>query len=366
MLRVSVVSAENDLDGLREEWDDLLSRSRSASIFQTWEWITVSWQYFGQRKRLLVLCVRDGERLVGLAPLELTSMYLSPLRRLQFIGTGVSDYLDFVLDADSEDAVLAAIDSWLADNHECWDLLDLQNIPENSSTKRPWNGSRLRRELLRQEICPYLPLPESWDEMHSSFGKKMRYNLGYYERLMKRNFNVHLDALSAHELDEGMSAFFHLHTQRWRKRFLPGMLTGERKQKFHRDIAWLAHKKGWLRLHGLRLDGKLQSILYCFTFNDRGYYYLGGFEPELSKYSPGTVLTGYAIRDAIERGCTEFDFLRGNEPYKSRWTQHGRTNFRLVVKKETSRSRIAAAVCRLEQRIEHRVKHELHKRIGAG
>ena len=57
-------------------------------------------------------------------------------------------------------------------------------------------------------------------------------------------------------------------------------------------------------------------MLYCFNHGGKGYYYQGGFEPQLARYSPGTVLTAHAIRDAIDRGASEFDFLRGDEPYK--------------------------------------------------
>ena len=369
MLEVTEISAPAEMDLLRVEWDDLLARSRDASVFQTWEWISTCRRHYGNGKRMVLITVRDGGRLIGLAPLELTSMYGLPLKRLQFIGTGVSDYLDFVLDADTEELALSAIFRRLSE-YRRWDLLDLQNIPENSPTRKYWHISNgipgWCGEMVEGEICPSLPLAGTWEEMQSHFGKKMRFNLGYYERLMRRNFDVDLSELSSDDIDDGMSAFFHLHTQRWRKRWLPGMLVGDRKQAFHREFAWLAHTRNWLRLHGLRLDGQLQSVLYCFAYNGRGYYYLGGFEPELSKYSPGTVLTGYAIRDAIEHGCREFDFLRGNEPYKSRWTDQYSTNARLVIRKDTPGSKIAASICRLEQKIEHKVKHELHKRIGAG
>jgi CelD/BcsL family acetyltransferase involved in cellulose biosynthesis len=144
------------------------------------------------------------------------------------------------------------------------------------------------------------------------------------------------------------------------------MLVGASKRGFHREIAKSCAERGWLRLHGLRLEGALKAILYCFAFKGKGYYYLGGFNPELSKYSLGTVLTGFAIRDAIDSGCDEFDFLRGNEPYKSRWTKESRMNSRLIVRRDGSSSRLAASICGFEQRVEQKVKHELHKRIGAG
>lgn len=367
MLAVSEISNAEGLSALREEWDDLLTRSKNAGIFQTWEWVSTTWKYYGRGKKILIACVRDGDRLVGLAPFEITRMYALPLRRLQIIGTGTSDYLDFILDSEHEVAAAEAVLGWLNDSDKRWDLLDLQQFPEDSPTLGTLGASPVQGEIVVGEHCPYLPLADTWEEMLPRFGKKTRSNIGYYERITRRDFaEVTIGALGESELDEGMDAFFELHTQRWRKRWLPGMLVGAARQGFHREVARLCLNRGWLRLYGLRLDGVLRAVLYCYAFNGRAYYYLGGFDPTLSKYSIGTVLTGFAIRDSIENGCREFDFLRGDEPYKYRWTDSQRTNSRLILPSRTLGSHPASAICRLEQRVEHRVKHELHKRLGAG
>ena len=59
----------DSLDALREEWESLLERCSSATIYQTWEWNQAWWQAFGKGKQLrLVQILRDGQ-LVGIAPL---------------------------------------------------------------------------------------------------------------------------------------------------------------------------------------------------------------------------------------------------------------------------------------------------------
>jgi hypothetical protein len=46
----------------------------------------------------------------------------------------------------------------------------------------------------------------------------------------------------------------------------------------------------------------------------------------------------FLLRECIEKGFTEYDMTRGNEPYKMQWTNKYRRNFevRLVHKKITS------------------------------
>jgi hypothetical protein len=51
------------------------------------------------------------------------------------------------------------------------------------------------------------------------------------------------------------------------------------------------------------------------------YYYQAGFDPKYEEWSVGLVVMGKCIEDAISRELSEFDFLRGDEPYKKRWTK---------------------------------------------
>src|SRR5205823_1558429 len=130
---------------------------------------------------------------------------------------------------------------------------------------------------------------------------------------------LEIETAAKDDLDGGMEALFRLHQRRWRGRGLPGQFASGRVRAFHREVAQQCATRGWLRLHTLRLDGRIQAVLYCFHYGGGGYYYLGGFEPELARYSPGTVLTAHAIRSAIDEGAREFDFVRGDEPYKYVW-----------------------------------------------
>lgn len=367
MLEVSEIGGRAELESIRTEWEDLLVRSRNATIFQTPEWLLSYHRFFGGG-RVATIAVRDRGKLIALAPLGIGAMYGLPLRRLGFLATGATDYLDFLLDPQAQEPALQALFSRLESSLGHWDVLDLQQVPQESPTLAFWRGrdaaDGLTPELIEQEECPGMLLPATWDEFLAGLGKKTRGNIGYYERIARRDFDFSIGALGPEDVPEGMTALFHLHAQRWRKRWLPGVLTGAGRQAFHREVARLFAQKGWLRLYALRLNGDIKAVLYCFSYGGKGYYYLGGFEPSLAKYSLGTVLTAHAIRDSIEAGLKEFDFLRGNEPYKSRWTGSHKMNHRLLLRKSTPRSDLAAGVIRAERKIEHSFKEALAKRLG--
>ncbi len=218
---------------------------------------------------------------------------------------------------------------------------------------------------LPMEPCPYLTLPADWKTLTARLSKKMRSNLGYYERLLDKTFeNVRFHCADEQTLEAGMTALFDLHQKRWNARWLPGVLGSKRVQAFHRDVARAFLASDWLRLHLLTVDGTIRAALYCFMWGGRTFYYLGGFAPELSKYSLGTLLTGKAIRQAIEEGCTEFDFLRGNEGYKYRWLPEERVNHRLLLLRSHEKlgglgelpGRAGFALNRVERYVELRAK----------
>lgn len=63
----------------------------------------------------------------------------------------------------------------------------------------------------------------------------------------------------------------------------------------------------------------------------RAYGYLSGFDPAYAFESPGTILLDHAIREAAREGCSEFNFLRGQEPYKYAWRAKDRWTSKRII-----------------------------------
>jgi CelD/BcsL family acetyltransferase involved in cellulose biosynthesis len=351
----------------RDAWRALQAQCPDLTPFQTWEWNEAWWRHFGARKRLVLLLFWVENRLVGLAPLYASWHLGTPLRRLAWVGTGQSDYLGPLVLPEYAEAVSEALYRILGDGLRGWDMADLQQLrPDNSlfsRAARPWPQHPAEfQSLLPMEPCPYLALPDTWEKLTATLGKKMRSNLGYYERLLYRTFaDAEVSLADNSTLEEGMTALFALHQSRWNARWLPGVLGNKRVQAFHREVAARFLEQGWLRLHLLRAEGELRAALYCFASGNRTFYYLGGFAPEYSKYSLGTLLTGRAIQQAIAEAHSEFDFLRGSESYKYRWQPEERINHRILLLRPRRGlgelpGRAGFALNRMERYVEHRVK----------
>lgn len=364
---ITEVSDDKGFRDLRPVWDQTLEQSPNATVFQTWEWLYTWHKHFGQGSRPSILLVSDDSagKPIAIAPLVIKP-YVSPLlRELTFIGVGVSDYLDVISREGHSDAAVDAVFDFMHSNTHRWDFVDLHQIPPRGLaadvTCLAEDHDELDAETLHHEMCPVIELPDSWDEYRKSLGKSLRFNVGYYERSLRKKHDVEMGVADAGTLDAEMESLFRLHTQRWRKRWLPGVLSGAKVQAFHKEAAEKLLDRGWLRLYYLKIDGVTRASLYCFAFRDTMYYYLGGFDPDLAKYGLGTILTGYAIREAIENGFTTFDMLRGSEEYKLRWKPELRRNRRVFIRKKGVRSGATRALHGIEERIERIFKERIMK-----
>jgi CelD/BcsL family acetyltransferase involved in cellulose biosynthesis len=353
-LDVEIISTTQGFAALRAEWDELLARSE-ATLFQSWEWLHAWWKHLG-RGRLWLLALRRGGLLCGLAPLFIDRYGGTPLRRVAFLGTGSSDYLQFIVAADMGECGAAHLLEFVAANRDRWDVCDWQQIPGSSAMASLPAPVGVQATRFVQETCPYLPLPTTWEEFAGGLGKKLRSNLGYHRRLLEREFEVEWVTARDGDMKRCMECLFRLHQRRWNRRLLPGAFASGRQRTFHAEAAAGLQERGWLRLHVMRLDGRDEAVLYCFSFRGRGYYYLGGFEPGLARFSLGTVLTARAIEDSIAEGAAEFDFLRGDEPYKYAWRSQDRQNWRWLWWKPDSRSALALGLNGLERAAERRIK----------
>ena len=359
-MQTADVRSAAGLAALEPEWQALAAACPAATVFQTWEWNAAWWKHYGKRgRRLRLVTFRDAAgALVGLAPLMTSFWYATPLRRLSFLGTGTSDYLDALAAPGWERQVAEMLYTYL-ETTGGWQIADFQQLRVGSVLRGqlPPSDNRLTVLDALGEACPFLPLPPDWDALLRGLGKKTRANVGYYDRALAKVYAVEIGPVTDEaELNGELTRLFELHARRWNERWLPGVFAGKRVRAFHRDAALRLLNRGWLRLFVLRLDGETQASLYCFGYGDRLCYYQGGFEPTLARLSLGTVLTARAMQAAIAEGREVFDFLRGDEPYKAKWTGHSHCNLRRIITRPGVLSGLARRAQAVEDTLERRGK----------
>jgi hypothetical protein len=129
------------------EWDLLLRQGDSDVVFLTWHWQRAWWETFGCGELRLILAERGG-RPVALAPLYTDD------NMVFFVGSGGSDYLDFIGDIGEPevlDALLresrAGIDNF--SGYQFYLVPDGSRTGEclNAAAQSTWPGNRKRFAL---------------------------------------------------------------------------------------------------------------------------------------------------------------------------------------------------------------------------
>jgi CelD/BcsL family acetyltransferase involved in cellulose biosynthesis len=293
-------------------WAGLHARSRLRSPFLTWPW-QVEWaRAFAHGRRLEVWRVQDGDDLI--AVLALYEAEPGVFRLLG--GVDISDYLDLLAVAGREEEAWAAILGARVAGPPTWDL---HSVPAASPTVTALpslvGAYGLRASVAVEERCPVIMLPASWETYLQTLPGKERHELTRKIRRLARDAPDTRVACAATrtEIETRLGDFLDLHrrSHTGKARFMDTRMEGF----FRRATAVLAD------LNIVRLwflDGPSGPLATFITFEWNGTVgvYNSGFHPDRAVLSPGLVLLGHLIRDAIIRGKQRFDFLRGEERYK--------------------------------------------------
>ena len=351
MLFIEEIRDTVGLHSLANKWNNILSQSASDSIFLTWEWVFNWWQVYGNGKELRVLVVKDQhEDIVAIAPLYIhTKTFLGGLsvNEVRFLGTGEDvspDYLDLIIKKGCENEAINIVMRYLATKNG-WDIVHLTDMLSTSITAKSIRkvaaDNGLIVESSERAICPYIRLLPDWDEYIHSLSSNMRFNIKRRIRNLEKDFRTRYFVWQDTEgLEYVMDKLSSLHNKRWEQKGAKHSFSSKQYNAFHQTVAREFALKGWLQLSCLELDGEIVAILYDYRYGEKIYYYQGGFDPSLYKYSLGLVLRAYGIQKAIKDGIKEIDLLKGAYEHKYKWTEYDRQTINLTIGKNNLRSKI--------------------------
>jgi CelD/BcsL family acetyltransferase involved in cellulose biosynthesis len=242
--------------------------------------------------------------------------------------------MDILCRPELEAETIRMVSEFLAGSSNSWDICDFQELRQSSPMLNIKLGEEFEIKTTHSGVCPVTVLPESLDKYLHSLPVSFRKNIIRARRQLSDLGELSLEVAKEENLDEYMAWLFRLHNASWHKRNMPGLLAESALQDFHRETAKELFQNKIMRLYVLKHNGKVISAVYSLIKDSRLYYYIGGFDPVFSKFSPGSVILLEIIKNAISEGIRKFDFLRGSEDYKYKWNAEDRSNFRMFIKKK--------------------------------
>ena len=313
-------------------WQELESRAR-PSFFLTWSWIG-NWlaSIEAHVQRGWLLSARRHGRLVGLAivfdaPIR---RRLLPMGRAAFVNeTGVPEfdalsieYNDFLVDTRWQKVVRDAMFERLCAVGSSWREVHMRHA--DADAKAP-------AQRFPTELCRRAESRDSWLVSLSS----VRERGGDYVGMLRSGRRAHIRrclrayaAIGPLQLTEAsdvptalafLDRLIVLHDERWVERGGASEFSTPFCRGFHERLVRDALPRGEVQL--LRVTAGTQELGYLYTFvhERRVCFYQSGYAYHLldPKHSPGLVTLVMAIQHNAAKGMAVFDFLAGNQAYKT-------------------------------------------------
>jgi CelD/BcsL family acetyltransferase involved in cellulose biosynthesis len=341
-MRVEVVDRRDALQPLAARWDELARQDSRDGFFRTYIWYKAWLQHIRPDAEPFVLVARDSHGVVrGLAPL-----CRLPYKDLGFRLSAVAwagrevvsgDFLDFLADNDVRAEVLETLLGFLASADCRWSLLVLGELVDGSDSYRALEkmaatqGLAVRRQ--EERICPFISLPATLDEYLAGLGSSTRYHIRRRMRDVEKKGATVETHTGREEVASRLDTLVRLHLARWRRDDLPGTFGRPGFVDFLKEVFLNPPAGSSCRLYELVHNGQPAASLLTFYFGESALYYQAGWDPDssLAALSPGVVVMAHSIQDAMQHHLRYYEFLRGDEAYKSRWTKTYRTTATLLL-----------------------------------
>ena len=340
-LTTSVISAYQDFLALGSEWPSLLQATEAHHVFCTHEWLRCWWESFGRPAALFTVCVRDGDRLVGVAPLLLTKSRFRglPVRKLAFLANGYSDETGFIL-APPEEEVLGAVLECLRAHRRRWDLLDLENM-----RLEPPMATRLLATLSRHGLhyslrpgrqVPYIPIDGTWETFLSGRSR------GFRKRIKRRAAAIArrpdpvriVRSSSAAGAAMPIEDMLRVSKRSWKAREQWALTDLPAEEEFFRRLSSVLGQRGWVTAWMAYAGDTPIAFEYHLQYEGVTHPIRADFDESYGVISPGAYLEATILEELFRepgRPIVEYNTCGDEYAYELRWTDKLRDRTRVRV-----------------------------------
>jgi CelD/BcsL family acetyltransferase involved in cellulose biosynthesis len=290
----------------RERWDRLVAAQPLPSPFLRSWWV----DHIGAGDLAVVACFA-GEELVGGAAFEVDRWGRGPVgvERVRSVGQGVlaPDHLDLIAAPGHHLAVAREVLAWL--RRPGTRVVDLDGLAADGSL-----ATLLAPYEVERVAAPFADLSGGAQDYLAGRPGKVRSTISRTSKRFARE-GVELVTVGSDGIDDALDDLARLHDSRWADGsvFLRGW------ERFC-NAARAGASTGDVVIHALRdADGGAVAVELDLVLGDTIAFYQAGRRTEREWRGCGSVLRARIIEAAVAAGTTEYDLLRGDEPYKAEW-----------------------------------------------
>jgi CelD/BcsL family acetyltransferase involved in cellulose biosynthesis len=340
MMDVVEINCLEDLQPYRLHWRSLLSETREASFFQSWDWLQAFWRHFGDGHRLRVLLVTSQGSLLGVLPL-MVARERTRLGTLRVLTYPLRDWSTFYAPiGPNPTATLTAGLRYVRAAPRDWDLLDLRWTNKQIDCGRSPAAMEFAGFSPRSQIWKtshFIDMDTSWQAYWASRSNKLRNNVhrnGHradqlgtvvYERFRPPG-TAFGDGQPGWELFEEC---LELAARSWQGSSASGTtLSHPEVREFFREAHEAAARAGAVDINLLRISGRLIAFNYNYVFAGRIQGLRMGYDPDFRFVGPGMLLLARTLQDSFLRGDRQLDLGVDPAGYKRVWCTRTLNSYR--------------------------------------
>lgn len=315
---------------LKSSWERI-----NNSPLQSFTWNFNWWQHFQHLGELNIYVLMLGDEAIAIAPFYRDRWSGQTCLRLLGSGSTCTDYVDLIVPEPLRAKFVAAIAEQVIE--DSIDMIELDGVCGDPSHVPLTIALEPRFWQYETEIDQAWPLAlaEDWEAFVSGSKKSLR------RKIRKAEKHLSSGECEIESTAEGLckSAAFDtlvtLHQARFAGKGETGAFSDVNFESFLRATFLDLSENDQAEIIVGSVAGKPIAAQMYFAGPKGPMLYQAGFDMQASAYEPGHLLLTWATRRAIENGHHEFDFLRGDEPYKHYWgaTPRSLKSVRLISRK---------------------------------
>ncbi|MDB6116790.1 MAG: hypothetical protein JWO08_571 [Verrucomicrobiaceae bacterium] len=300
-MEIQTVCTLQDFLALEPDWERLWHRQKTRQVFQHHAWARAFIESFCQPGKWLVQVAREQGEVVALLPLWEDSKQ----GVWRFIGSPNSDY-QYLL---GDENVIAGMIPTLASAGV--QALRFEAMPEGPTL---WKALWARGHAVVQSRgplpCRYMALTQA-----NVTAYLLKKGLKDNERRLSKLGPLHLRVIApGEERMQALEILFEQHRQKWSCDSRPSQFDDPRTCDFYRRVCSAPELAAMLHFSVLEAGERILACHVGFVHGECFIYYKPTYDP--AQKGAGRVMMGRLMEAARSMGLQEFDFTRGDEPYK--------------------------------------------------
>lgn len=344
VLEVKLLRSLRELVEIQEPWDRLWEQSDSTSPLTRNQPLVIWLKHFADERDLRVVTVWESDQLVAALPLVIVrkrglKVAELPNNEWSFSGdlliekSNQANVMSALVQGLNQVETLAVCLDWVKLEQPKWSvLLNLLKARQQSAFSKP------------RFAVAEIPAPASPDAFLSGLSKNHRKKMRRADKALAAHGNVELVDYESSKLADHLNEAFAIEHRGWKGDDGTSIRSDRNVESYFRSLAASLDADGFLAIQFLRVDGRAVAFDFGFLAKGvRGSHKIS-YDPEFAKSSPGQVLVGKQIENALDDGVERFDTIGPATEAIQKWTDATYESGKVVLsnRRWTSRATVGA------------------------